>query len=462
MDPTSRLAYPQFSADWKTLGYDDPLRTPNLATAIHPVLEKCHGSYRRFGGTDVEYEMIRPAIQLASNYLYSPKGCLFLYSLVYAKRKPVATKFNLNSGPIKLENLEFKVTDLPCTEFRRLDEYCPKRMNHIFEELAFYNMFGPKDMPMAGGTALIPKEGKTPFSRLQGIHSYLISGGDQDPPYKCSTQGILEKTHANFYDHLGADMRGIGRRGNCTFIGFNSYFLQDIKKLIHNGQANSLQMLNIQFSLAITLCHEVAHAVVTASNSDVRKQMTSTRCTKLGFSVHWPVEPFFEDQETAEIGYCWESETLGGKLMAPPPGFPEKFSSIVDWPEGDEHGNEEACVAYPQRGPRKNRLVDAFVVNMQYIQMVFCQDFWDTWARLPTAEERGLVLTVPRTVGFVMDRVEFTEEQQKKFSKAQYNEYWERRHRRVVWNPATNLKGGRGAVCNGETFQKAYNLKRLR
>ena len=174
MDPTSRLAYPQFSADWKTLGYDYPPRNPTLTTKIHPVLEKFHGSYQRFNGTDEEYEMIRPAIQLASNYLYSPKSCLFLYSLVYAKRKPIATKFNFGSSPIKLENLEFKVTDLPCTEFRRLDEYCPMRMYLIFEELALYNQFGPKDMPMAGGTALIPKDGKTPFSRLWGIHSSLV------------------------------------------------------------------------------------------------------------------------------------------------------------------------------------------------------------------------------------------------------------------------------------------------
>ena len=261
-------------------------------------------------------------------------------------------------------------------------------------------------------------------------------------------------TRVNIHDHLGADLRGNGRRGNCTFIVFNSYFLRDIQKLIDNNQANSLQMLNLQFSLATTLCHEVAHAVAMASNSDVRKQMTSTRCTKLGFLVHLPTEPFFEDQVSAECGYCWESEVLGGKLMGPAPGFPEKFSSIIDWPEGDDHGHEEACVPYPQRGPPKNRFIDAFVVDMQFIQMVFRQDFWDTWARLPTAEEKGAVLRVPRTVGYVMDRIVTSMEQQKKFSKAQYDEYWERQDRRVVWNPASKQKGVRAAIPNSKAFQK--------
>ena len=122
MDPVSRLAYPQFSADWKTLGYDDPPRIPNLTTKIHPVLAEYHAKSRRFEGANEEYEMIRPAIQLASNYLYSHKSCLFLYSLVFADRKPISTKFNFGGTPVKLGSLEFKVTDLPCTEFRRLED----------------------------------------------------------------------------------------------------------------------------------------------------------------------------------------------------------------------------------------------------------------------------------------------------------------------------------------------------
>ena len=234
-----------------------------------------------------------------------------------------------------------------------------------------------------------------------------------------NSQGITERVRADISDHLGADVRGNGRRGNSTFIAFNYYFLQDIEKLIRNGQANSLLMLNLQFSLAITLCHEVAHAVAMASNSGLRRQMTSTRCTKLAFSLHWPVEPFFEDQATAEIGYSWESETLGGKLIGPPPGAPEKFSSIVDWPDGDQHGHEQCHIPYPQRGAPTSRFVNAFVVDMQYIQMVFCQDFWDTWAQLPTSEDQGLVLTIPRTVGYVMDRHRYTHEQKKNLSKAQ-------------------------------------------
>lgn len=162
MDSAHRRVFPQFSADWKTLGYDNPPQAPNLTTKIHPIFENHPTKHPGFRGTDEEYEMIRPAIQLASNYLYSPKSCLFLYSLVYAERKPIATKVSLGDSPMKLENLEFKVKDLPCTEFRRLDSYCPRKMNHIWEQLALYNLFGPEDIPDAGLTALIPRDGKTP------------------------------------------------------------------------------------------------------------------------------------------------------------------------------------------------------------------------------------------------------------------------------------------------------------
>lgn len=241
---------------------------------------------------------------------------------------------------------------------------------------------------------------------------------------------------ADFYDYLGADVRGDGRRGNSTYIAFNRYYLRDIRKLTHSGQACSLRMLNLQFGLAITLAHEVAHALSTASNSRLRKQMKATGIAKFTHSLQCPVEPFFENQATAEIGYCWESETIGGKVMAPPPGAPENFSSIVDWPNGDQHGNEECHIPYPQRGPPKNQLVDAFVIDMRYMQKVFRQDFWDTWAKLPTAEEKGLVLTIPRTVGYSMACDRYTQEQMNKFTKAQRDEYWEWRYRRVVWKPA--------------------------
>ena len=153
MDEITRKDYKGFSAkDWKNLGYDEVPLPCTLRGKIHPIFANYHKEDRGFVGTDETYAMILPAIPIASNYLYSPKSCMFLYSIVYGERKQVFW------GKLRL-----KFKGGTCTELSRVDKslYCPRRMDHIWNEMARYNHFSFYESDDNDGEAgLKPQDGK--------------------------------------------------------------------------------------------------------------------------------------------------------------------------------------------------------------------------------------------------------------------------------------------------------------
>lgn len=115
------------TAGWARLGYVDwPNRPqPDLRDTDHPMFRK-----RRFIGTAEDYEMISPAIRLASHLLCWPKSMLFIYSLVYE---------------CKTLPSEFDHDGRPCFQFRRTlerDEHLiRKRVDRIFQEMGSHFTF---------------------------------------------------------------------------------------------------------------------------------------------------------------------------------------------------------------------------------------------------------------------------------------------------------------------------------
>lgn len=256
MNRASRKNYPQFTSDWGRLGYFDAPQTPNLAASINPIFRKRYGNLQLFKGTDEEYEMIEPAVRLASAYLYSPKSCAFLYSLVYADRKVLPNTLN-KYGSANREG--FKTDEGVCTEFRVLghSKVSAPRMRRLWREVACHNTWGFEDQ-----------------------HHFA--------------------TTCTEYGSSGADLRADGKKGQSTFISLNSKYLKRIKKLRSNGQTQSLVMLNVQFSLAIILCHEMAHVVHIASDFDHRLRVIRAMIADQPIPEA-PPEPFFEDHITAEL-----------------------------------------------------------------------------------------------------------------------------------------------------------------
>ncbi|KAI9816891.1 MAG: hypothetical protein M1827_001536 [Pycnora praestabilis] len=126
------------------------------------------------------------------------------------------------------------------------------------------------------------------------------------------------------------------------------------------------QILRIQFHMAVTLCHEVAHAACFS---------TSKR----------PYEPFFENERIAEIGWSFENAVFGGMT--------DVFGDYQDCRAGIFFVKWPTCSSLTgglpvRRSPKGSST--AYVVDMDYLQMIQTKEFW----------ESGTVqLTIPKKVG---------------------------------------------------------------
>ncbi|MCJ1453973.1 hypothetical protein MMC28_004323 [Mycoblastus sanguinarius] len=140
------------------------------------------------------------------------------------------------------------------------------------------------------------------------------------------------------------------------------------------------QLLRVQFSLATTIIHEVAHAVRNASS----------------FSEH---EPYYGDQILNELGRAWESWAFGG-ILHPVCGWKDMrlgITLLTPWPpwwQQNPPGERNGC-PLPQLIGDLPESTDMWVVSMEYIQLVQTEEFWR--GDIP---KRGIAaLKIPQTIG---------------------------------------------------------------
>ncbi|KAI4846333.1 hypothetical protein E4T44_05121 [Aureobasidium sp. EXF-8845] len=141
------------------------------------------------------------------------------------------------------------------------------------------------------------------------------------------------------------------------------------------GSHDESALLRTQFSFAITLVHEVMHAIWMTSNP-VREEPSP-------FPPHAPhlvrpKEPFFRDGRMNELGACWEDHVFGGMIhmmdtptgaimpygmiSVPFPGFIRNYPAAID------RGN-----------PRKWGLEwqTEYPIETKYIRKMFSNQMWD-------------------------------------------------------------------------------------
>ena len=386
MDRKTRERYPQFTYDWVNLGYSDFPQMPNLTNNIHPIFKAT-----KFDGSRAEYEMIEPAIRLASNYLNSANSSIFVHSLVYGERKPVPSRCNIGGQTFRANGKVVKVGGGACTDVKRTEKFSIDKINHIWRQIALHSRFGPKSKA--------------------GCNGYCAH-----------------------IDKDGADVRGNGCHGQATFIAFHRKFLVDIYALLASGKEHSLEMLNVQFSLAVILCHEVGHAIGFASNSEYRRDMLSARITKVQSPTY--VEPFYDGQHTAELGYAFVNEILDCNFTQYVDAHPETFCQLSDWPNGWYHHSFAPYVMPNRDAPAKARDYEVFILDMRYVQRVFRQDFWDSLAKLPEPEDQGRALKIPKTVGFW----DCAQADFETWSHEEQAAMWKKAHRKLVRTPTSRYE----------------------
>ena len=141
--------------------------------------------------------------------------------------------------------------------------------------------------------------------------------------------------------------------GTGTTIHMGSEFVTNLRKVRAKGSVS--QLLRLQFSTAITLAHETAHAV----NHTVSMET---------------YEPFFDDQRLAEIGHAWEQAVFGGIVRCLGHEDARNPLAFCKWPNASPTGRSD--IILERRLPK--RLTTFYFLPMTFISSAQQADFWAT------------------------------------------------------------------------------------
>ena len=370
MDARTRDKYSTFiEGDWARLGYLDPpssqeyglgLTLPKLSIFLHkhhsgPLVG--HVIWPQY--SDTQYEKLcaelDSALRLASAMLQSPASLDLIYKIIYAPRR---------FPPERIDYEGQHVLEIECTgrnETRR--NMAKKALNRLAESLSFMAE-NPQDDSK--------KNCDTIVSHSLALHSYGI----------------------NIADDSGTP------RGIASIIRLNRNHLSKLTILLAENGDNTSQVLTLQFKLAVSICHNIIHAIGHAADqallldaimeSTYRDLATLEKAERSKERVG-SNEPFVEDESVAELGYSWENAVLGGTVQwANQVDHPLFFSK---WPSFLTDGDNPRRAAY-------SRTATQYVVPLHYLRNIHRQAFWDNMkagddTALHIQEVVGILVTNP-------------------------------------------------------------------
>jgi hypothetical protein len=347
MDARIRDKYSTFlEEDWKSLGYLDEPSSDQYAIGLTlpklPIFHHKHHSRPLVGHviwtqySDTQYAELclemDSVLRLASAMLECPASLDLLYKIIYSPRRFPPRPMDYEGQPV------FEIERIESNETRR-------------------------------------KMARKALSRLADSLSFLVDDPKEDGKENCDNVVIhtlaLHPYGINIADDSGTP------RGIASVIHVNRNLLAKLSMLLKSGGDKTAQILTLQFKLAISICHNIAHAVghaadlallldaIMESTIHDLAELEKTQRTKERVGSN---EPFLENDSVAELGYCWENAVLGGSIQwANQVDHPLFFSQ---WPSFLTDGD------FPRRA-RYKRTATQFVVPLHYLRNIHRQEFWD-------------------------------------------------------------------------------------
>ena len=347
MDARTRDKYSTFlEEDWARLGYLDPpgsqeyglgLTLPKLAIFHHkhhsrPIVG--HVIWSQY--SDTQYEKLcaelDPALRLASAMLQSPASLDLVYKIIYGPRRFPRERMDYEGQPV------FEIEYIETNETRR--NMARKALNRLAESLSFIAENHKEDGK---------KNCDAVVSHSLALHSYGI----------------------NIADDSGTP------RGIASIIRLNRNHLSKLTILLGQDGDNTSQILTLQFKLAVSICHNIVHAIGHAADltllldaimESTYRDLATLENTERSKERVGSNEPFLENESVAELGYSWENAVLGGTVQwANQVDHPLFFSK---WPSFLTDGD------YPRRAAY-GRTTTQYVVPLHYLRNIHRQEFWD-------------------------------------------------------------------------------------
>ena len=323
--------------DWVSHGYAHDFRDEQvghqLVNDIHSMFsyELDHIPQRaktkaRWGKlTREEYELLDQPLRLATQWLESAASSDAICSLVYGYRYTPPENPTFDGAPVS----EFYQHGMPSAIARR-----------------------------AAGDVL---------DRLGDTIRFQATDRDDSPGMR---QGVHGSTwpSAHFYPEGIAITDRPEKTGLACITRLHPEYLNILKELLKKPLENDFQILKHYFEIAITICHEVMHAIDYARETNLLKTYL-----EMGDNVRLVAfnEPFYEDQRVAEIGYFWENHVFGGAFNQ---SMPEPADALFlgQWPSLLFRDKENQ----PERAP-PTKVCFRWLVSADYIKNSLTQEFWD-------------------------------------------------------------------------------------
>lgn len=359
MDAQARSQLSVFQdEDWMTHGYTEPLRDKLSGSPLTEPVNKIfsylldqpapatpNGPRNRWGQlSPEEYDVLRPTLRLASRFIQSDMAIDCLYHITHAKR------FFPQDGP--------KHKGLPVFCFRRGQEN-----NHTKRTEAMYALAG-----------------------LAGSFQFMATERDSGTPLDRDTHGRTSPLTV-FYPNGVRILRNQRVKGLASVCKINHRYLKTLQDLLQHKAQNKFKILKLQFELAVTLTHELAHAINCAIDGGLRREYQ-----RMGVSLT-PVdsnEPLFDNQRVAELGFFLENEIFGGCIQQSL-DEPNRPVLICEWPS---FLLRDASMDPERTGPAP--LSTQYLVSAYYIQNIQSQEFW-TWRKLQDVDTFSF--RIRKTVG---------------------------------------------------------------
>jgi len=297
----------------------------NLNNAIHPI-------YSRGQWTDCPdeaYELLAPSLRLATLIITSPTSLVFYDALLKNHRRL------LNEDTARLGK--------SCYRFRIFDNdernYADSQiLRDVRQDIA----------------ALSPH-----------ISCKLI-------PNVAEESGYLAVTKRDMSVLVKSETDWLVGTGSTIDVGME--FVTNLRRV--RAQGSISQLLRLQFCVAVTLAHELVHAVNHAVSLET-------------------YEPFFEDHRSSELGLAWEQVIFGGRVTALGNIDARNPLGLVKWPSAWPEARPNML---ERRLPKKTSTV--YFVPMTYIATIQQQAFWANMydrdqLRIPKRHGRQLPGTGP-------------------------------------------------------------------
>ena len=281
----------------------------------------------RWGKLKLEdYEILRPSLRLATQLLESAPSSDAICSIIFGDRSPTPEKIVHRGIPV----FEFQKHNLPPSDVR---EAAGKVLKQLGKSIRF----------QLKRTDHLPKE---------------------DNGSTGSTSGII-----NGYPHgvIVSDQQQ--ERGIASMTTLDPRYLKMLKEMLKETLGKQFQILKVYFEMALTICHEVMHAINFGLSPDLLNLYI-----EMGKDIEPPPfnEPFHQGQNVAELGYFWENHVFGGACNQSVP-IRENPVYVSEWPSWIFRDEK----LQPEKAPPKRRGLK-WLVSAYYIKNIQTQDFWNT------------------------------------------------------------------------------------